>query len=101
MKTAVQWLLEQLSNYDSKMIELFEKEIEQSKEMEKQQMIEMHDKGFDSVKQLNDDYAIEFYKWMGLDETEDLIYSLRNKGDIYYDPTYEELLEIFKKEKGL
>ncbi len=45
--------------------------------------------------------AIGFYKWMGLDETEDLIYSLRNKGEIYYDPTYEELLQIYKKEKGL
>jgi hypothetical protein len=40
MKTAVGWLIEQLSNYDSKMIELFEKEIEQAKEMEKQQIIE-------------------------------------------------------------
>jgi hypothetical protein len=38
--TAVEWLLEQLSNYDSKMIELFEKEIEQAKEMENRQIID-------------------------------------------------------------
>jgi hypothetical protein len=40
MKTAVEWLVEQLSNYDLKIIELFEKEIEQSKEIEKQQIID-------------------------------------------------------------
>jgi hypothetical protein len=39
-QTAVEWLVEQLSNYDSKMIELFNKEIEQAKEMEKQQIID-------------------------------------------------------------
>jgi hypothetical protein len=99
MKTAVEYLVEQLIPKALSVEQYYH--IRKAKEMEKQQMIEMHDKGFDSVKQLNDDYAIEFYKWMGLDETEDLIYSLRNKGDIYYDPTYEELLEIFKKEKGL
>lgn len=37
-ETAVEWLLEQLNNYDSKMIELFNKEIEQAKEMEKEQL---------------------------------------------------------------
>ena len=36
-QTAVEWLVDKLSNYDSKMIELFDKEIEQAKEMEKQQ----------------------------------------------------------------
>jgi hypothetical protein len=30
--TAVEWLIEQLNNYDSKMIELFNKEVEQAKE---------------------------------------------------------------------
>jgi hypothetical protein len=39
-QTAIEWLLEQLNNYDSKMIELFNKEIEQAKEMEKQQIID-------------------------------------------------------------
>jgi hypothetical protein len=99
MKTAVEFIFDAVYR-DIPFSELLGI-ITQAKIMEKQQMIEMHDKGFDSVKQLNDEYAIEFYKWMGLDETEDLIYSLRNKGDIYYDPTYEELLEIFKKEKEL
>ena len=35
-QTAVEWLVDKLSNYDSKIIELFEKEIDQAKEMEKQ-----------------------------------------------------------------
>ena len=38
MKTAVEWLVDVLSNYDSKMIELFNKEIEQAKEMENQRL---------------------------------------------------------------
>ena len=38
--TAVEWLVDKLSNYDSKMIELFDKEIEQAEEMEKQQKID-------------------------------------------------------------
>jgi len=37
-KTAVEWLVEQLNNYDSKMIELFNKEIQQAKEMEREQI---------------------------------------------------------------
>ena len=37
MKTTVEWLVDVLSNYDSKMIELFNKEIEQAKEMEAKQ----------------------------------------------------------------
>jgi hypothetical protein len=36
-QTAVEFLLNKLNNYDSKMIELFNKEIEQAKELEKQQ----------------------------------------------------------------
>lgn len=48
--------------------------------------------------QIADDYAIEFAKWLNSDETEDLIYSLRIIGE---STTYEKLLEIFKKEKGL
>jgi hypothetical protein len=46
MKTAVEWLEEKLIDiFNFKKGECFE--IEQAKEMEKQQMIEMHDKGFD------------------------------------------------------
>jgi len=43
--TAVEWLLDCLNNYDSKMIELFNYEIERAKEMEKQDIIEAYDKG--------------------------------------------------------
>ena len=39
-KTAVEYLIEQLNDYDSKMIELFEKEISQAKKNEKQQIID-------------------------------------------------------------
>jgi hypothetical protein len=46
-QTAVNWLIEQLSNYDSKMIELFNNEIEQAKEMDKQQTIQFF-KDYDS-----------------------------------------------------
>ena len=41
MKTAVEYLIEQLSNYDSKMIELFGKEINKAKEMENQQTFDI------------------------------------------------------------
>jgi len=44
-QTAVKWLLEQLNNYDSKMIELFNNEIEQAKEMEKQQLEQFYNHG--------------------------------------------------------
>jgi hypothetical protein len=39
-QTAVEYLIEQLSNYDSKMIELFGKEINKAKEIEKKQIID-------------------------------------------------------------
>jgi hypothetical protein len=69
-------------------------------ELEKCQLIEMHDKGFDSVQQLNDDYAIEFALFLALEcETNG------DKDGFWYYKTYwkttNELLEIFKKEKGL
>jgi hypothetical protein len=48
-QTAVEWLVDVLSNYDSKMIELFNKEIEQAKEMEKQQIIESYDEAENKV----------------------------------------------------
>jgi hypothetical protein len=44
-QTAVEYLIEQLSNYDSKMIELFGKEINKAKEIEKQQIIEAQENG--------------------------------------------------------
>jgi hypothetical protein len=46
MKTAVEWLVDVLSNYDSKMIELFSKEIQQAKEIEKEQKKDSYKQGF-------------------------------------------------------
>lgn len=57
-------------------------------ELEKQQMIEMHDKGFDSVVQLNDDYAIGFAEWC-----------LTIRFEPIENPSVKKLLEIYKKEK--
>jgi hypothetical protein len=37
-QTAVEWLVEKLKNYDLKMIELFENEIEQAKAMHEEQI---------------------------------------------------------------
>lgn len=45
-KTAIEWLVEQLSNYDSKMIELFHNEINTAKEMHKQQIFDAYLDGF-------------------------------------------------------
>lgn len=41
--TAVDYLIKVLSNYDSKMIELFSKEINQAKEMFEQQIIDSYE----------------------------------------------------------
>jgi hypothetical protein len=48
-----------------------------------------------------DDYAIEFTDWLDLDETQDLIEDLKFVGELSQAPKTKELLEIFKKEKGL
>jgi hypothetical protein len=50
-------------------------------------MIEMHDKGFDSVVQLNDDYAIEFAEWC-----------LKIRFEPIENVSVEKLLEIYKKD---
>jgi hypothetical protein len=44
-QTAVEWLVDCLNNYDSKMIELFNYEIERAKEIEKQQIIDAYTEG--------------------------------------------------------
>ena len=70
---------------------------EDAKKIENQKLIEMHDKGFDSVKQLNDDYAIEFAEWvekLRSSEIDTIDY------DLYLRYNTKELLEIFKKERG-
>lgn len=66
---------------------------EDAKKIENKKLIEMHDKGFDSVKQLNDDYAIDFAEW----------YHSANNNEYHLYPNLNigEHLKIFKKEKGL
>ena len=59
-KTAVEWLVDVLSNYDSKMIELFNKEIEQAKQMEKQQIVEAFI-GWDSDTEDNLEVGEQYY----------------------------------------
>jgi hypothetical protein len=58
-RTAVEYLIEELSNYDSKMIELFNKEIKQAKEMEKQQIIDAWVNG--GYNWDNTDYDAKYY----------------------------------------
>ena len=53
-------------------------------------MIEMHDKGFDSVVQLNDEYAVGFADW--LEKSGYFMCLIRGS-----KPT-NKLLEIYKKE---
>ena len=92
-QTAVEWLMDKLFDptFDNgKQIDWFEK----AKEMEKQQMIEMHDKGFDSVEQLNDKFAIEFAAWVANRIRYD-------NAKLYFRHSAKELLEIYKEEKGL
>ena len=86
-QTAVEWLVEKLDqNFDY----VADTIIQQAKEMEKEQMIEMHDKGFDSVVQLNDEYAVGFADW--LEKSGYLMCLIRGS-----KPT-NKLLEIYKKE---
>jgi predicted Zn-dependent peptidase len=87
-QTAVEWLVEQFQEWNSP--RKWKEIIDQAKQMEKQQMIEMHDKGFDSVEQLNDEFAIEFLNW----------YAMHGSW-IEENLTSIQLLEIYKKEKGL
>jgi hypothetical protein len=84
-QTAVEWLVEQFQEWNSP--RKWKEIIDQALKMEKQQMIEMHDKGFDSVEQLNDEFAIEFTEWL-----------LKKYDGV---KSVKELLEIYKKQKGL
>jgi hypothetical protein len=87
-KTAVEWVFQELDNYYQMKGNVIKKEIlKQAKEMEKEQMIEMHDKGFDSVVQLNDDYAIEFAEWC-----------LKIRFEPIENVSVKKLLEIYKKD---
>ena len=73
-QTAVEWLVENFK--DNRFLSAFEEEINQAKEMEKEQQ---------------DKFAIEFGKWL-----ENLTEDFYSKND---ECSYSELLEIFKKEQ--
>lgn len=78
-------------SFDSEELRVkYKEKIAKAKEMEKQKMIEMHDKGFDSVVQLNDDYAIGFAEWC-----------LTIRFEPIENVSVKKLLEIYKKEKEL
>ena len=53
------------------------------------------------AEKIADEYAIEFLKWVLSPETSDLIHRLDIAGEIDENITPEQLLEIYKKEKGL
>lgn len=55
----------------------------------------------DDCEKIADSYAVSFVDWLDLDETQDLIQSLQMVGELSKIPKTKELLEIFKKEKGL
>jgi hypothetical protein len=47
-KTAVEWIIDRIISYDLEMIELFDGEFNQAREMEKKQLEEMYLKGLNS-----------------------------------------------------
>lgn len=77
--SAVEWLRQELlkRDMDISIRELFE----QAKEMENQQQ---------------DNFAIEFYDWCNSIEGKYLIDDLKIVGELYKNPTTNELLTIFK-----
>lgn len=79
-QTAVEWLVEQFN------LQAYIPHIEQAKEMERHQQ---------------DKFAIDFYDWCNSEEALDLIQDLQIVGELNKIFTTKELLEIFKKQKGL
>ena len=65
MKTAVEWLIEKLSNYDLEMISLFKDEINQALEKEKEQIIDAYEdgkqNGIESITNVNKYIIGEYY----------------------------------------
>jgi hypothetical protein len=59
------------------------------------------DEVIDSQEKRADEYAIEFAEWCNSEEAEDLILDLILVGELDKKPTTKQLLEQFKKEKGL
>ena len=109
-QTAVEWLEDCLTEKHSNGSFVWntradlEALFKQAKKLEKQKMIEMHDKGFDSVEQLNDEFAIEFAEFCSKYRDKNRnIYGEMLHATSKYDDTYttKELLEIYKKEKEL
>jgi hypothetical protein len=53
------------------------------------------------LEKIADEFAIEFAEWCNSEEAEDLIIDLILVGELDKKPTTKQLLEQFKKEKGL
>ena len=81
-KTAVEFLVDNLEQ--NKFIT--KSQIHIAKEMERHQQ---------------DKFAIDFYDWCNSEEALDLIQDLQIVGELNKIFTTKELLEIFKKQKGL
>jgi hypothetical protein len=60
-QTAVEWLLTYLPQIDYGGDPYYRDIIEQAKKMEKQQMIEMHDKGFDAGLDFGLEEAVDYF----------------------------------------
>ncbi len=55
----------------------------------------------EKCEQIADEYAIEFVNWIVNPDTTDLLHDLELFGEIDKEVTSKQLLEIYKKEKGL
>jgi hypothetical protein len=55
----------------------------------------------EQFEQIADEFAIGFIKWYASNEGMDLIHDLQIIGEIGKDVSPEEILEIYKKEKGI
>lgn len=51
--------------------------------------------------EVEDEFAIGFFDWFNSKEAEDLMHDLVIVGEVDINTTTKELLEIYKKEKGL
>jgi len=55
----------------------------------------------DHFDKIADEFAIGFFDWFNSKEAEDLMHDLVIVGEVDINTTTKELLEIYKKEKGL
>jgi hypothetical protein len=53
------------------------------------------------LEEIADEFAIGFFDWLNSKEAEDLMHDLVIVGEVDINTTTKELLEIYKKEKGL